>query len=100
MILYNVTIKVDNDAAEEWVQWMRNEHIPDLIETGLFAEAKLFRLLEVDDTDGPTYAAQYFCRTMEEYERYLDEFASEMRAKGIERFGDKFVAFRTVMQMV
>lgn len=100
MILYNVTIKIDKDIQDAWLSWMKEEHIPELMQTGLFAEAKLLKLLEVDETDGFTYAAQYFCKTMQDYQSYINNHADQMRAKGIERFGDKFVAFRTIMQTV
>lgn len=100
MVLYNVTVKVENGIVEEWIDWMQNEHIPDLMNTGLFADAKLFKLLEVDEQDGITYAAQYFCNSMKEYNNYINDHAAGMRAKGIERFGDKFVAFRTLMEAV
>lgn len=100
MILYNVTIKINHDVEQEWLQWMKEEHMPELMGTGLFAEAKLFRLLEVDESDGITYAAQYFCKSMEEYDRYISGYSADMRAKGLERFGDKFVAFRTIMELV
>lgn len=99
MVLYNVTVKVDKDIQQEWVDWMKQEHIPDLINTGLFVDAKLFRLLEVDEQDGITYAAQYFCKTLDEYKAYINQHADTMRSRGIERFGDKFVAFRTLMQL-
>lgn len=100
MIIYNVTIKVDKDAAGEWVRWMNDEHMPELMQTGLFVDSKLFRLLDMDETDGITYAAQYHCASINEYNKYLSEHASEMRAKGLARFKDKFVAFRTVMEIV
>lgn len=99
MVLYNVTVKVDHSIADEWLNWMKEEHIPDLMQTGLFKDAKLFRLLEVDEHDGITYAAQYFCATMNEYENYIANHAEEMRGRGLERFGDKFVAFRTLMEL-
>lgn len=100
MILYNVTVKVNHESAAEWLRWMREEHIPDLMETGLFIEAKVFRLLETDESDGLTYAAQYFCNSMEDYQVYIERHAAAMRAKGLEKFGDKFIAFRTVMEQL
>ena len=100
MILYNVTIKINHEAEQEWLQWMKEEHMPELMNTGLFADAKLFRLLDVDDSEGVTYAAQYFCSTIEHYNNYISGHAAAMREKGLKRFGDKFIAFRTVMQQV
>ena len=100
MVLYNVTIKVEHDSAADWVKWMKEEHIPELMATGLFADAKLFQLREVDEEDGLTYAAQYFCSSMNEYNSYIENHAEAMRAKGLARFAGKFVAFRSVMETV
>gem|GEM_PF-5619184 len=29
-ILYNVTINIDHNTSEEWLQWMKSTHIPDV----------------------------------------------------------------------
>ena len=100
MIIYNVTIKVDRDSASAWLTWMHEVHIPDLMNTGLFVESKLCRLLEQDETEGLTYVAQYYCNSLKEYEQYINEHAMEMRARGNAAFGGKFAAFRTVMEIV
>lgn len=98
MVVYNVTIKVESSIAEEWVQWMRTEHMPELKNTGLFFNYHLYRLLEQDEAEGITYVAQYFCNTINDYNRYISEYAQLMRDKGFERFGNRFIAFRTVME--
>lgn len=99
MIIYNVTIKVEHSIAADWRQWMLNEHIPMLMETGCFTDARLFRLLDQDDTDGPTFCAQYFCNTRAQYDSYIENFAEKMRAETQKNWGGKFVAFRSLMQM-
>lgn len=98
MVIYNVTIKVDNTIAEEWVQWMKTEHMQELQDTGLFFDARLYRLLEQDEAEGVTYVAQYFCNTINEYNEYISKHATTMRDKGFARFGNKFIAFRTIME--
>lgn len=100
MIIYNVTLKVENDIADEWVAWMKDEHIPDLKSTGLFSECRLCRLLEQDETEGVTFSAQYTCADMAAYNAYIDNHAQTMRDKAFQRFGGKFVAFRSVMEVV
>ncbi len=100
MILYNVTIKVEPAINEEWVKWMKDEHIPELMETGLFVDSRLMQILELDDTDGITYAAQYYCEGMDQYNEYIDKHAPRLRQAGIDKFGEQFVAFRTIMKLV
>jgi len=100
MFLYNVTIKVDWSIHDAWLQWMKEEHMPDVTGTGCFTQHRLLRLLEVDDTEGPTYAAQYFAESKASYNRYLEKFAATMRDKGTQKWGARFIAFRSIMQLV
>src|SRR5688572_29205975 len=100
MIVYNVTIKVDHSIERDWLTWMKEEHIPDVTATGCFTHAVMFHLFEADDTDGVTYAIQYHTNDQSLYKLYIDKFADEMRKKVTERWGNKFVAFRTVMKVV
>jgi len=100
LIIYNVTIKVDRSIADEWLKWMQNEHIPDVISTGCFNQARILKLMEVDETEGPTYAIQYEAESKSLYNQYIEKFAGTMRARSFEKWGDRFIAFRSVMQIV
>src|SRR5688500_13838460 len=100
MIIYNVTTKVSVLVKDRWVEWMKQEHIPEVMATGMFHDYRFCRLLEQDDSDGPTYTIQYFTDTLENYYTYIQEHAPMLRQKGFDAFGDQFVAFRTVMQVV
>jgi hypothetical protein len=98
MIIYNVTIKVDNSIVNDWLKWMKEEHLADVVSTGCFFDSRLCHLLEQDEKEGKTYVAQYFCENMEQYNTYISEHAQKMRDKGFKRFGNKFIAFRTLMR--
>ncbi|RYD51954.1 MAG: DUF4286 family protein [Sphingobacteriales bacterium] len=100
MILYNVTVQTEPEIEQDWIQWMQQEHIPELLATGLFTEARLCRLTQQPEDSAPTYAAQYFFPDQTSYDTYLDTYAPAMRQKGIDRFGSRFVAFRTVLEVL
>jgi hypothetical protein len=100
MIIYNVTVKVDATIAAQWLQWMLEEHAPAIIATDCFTKYHVIKLLEVDEAEGPTYAIQYHANSMEDYQRYLDEFADDFRKQSTNKWGDRFIAFRTLMQVV
>ncbi len=100
MIIYNVTAKVDHNIAEAWLEWLKTEHIPEVLGTGCFTDARILLLMEVDESDGITYAIQYHSESKALYNRYIKEYSTTLRDKGTEKWGDKFVAFRSVMQIV
>ena len=96
MLLYNVTVKIDRDIEEEWLRWMKEVHIPEVMRTGQFLDSRISRLLDQPEEDEPTYVIQYSCESREKLEYYFSEFASELREKHNRRYKDRFVAFRTV----
>ncbi len=100
MILYNVTVKIEHNTHQDWLAWMKATHIPEVMKTGIFKEYKISRLLYIDETDGITYAIQYVCDDMNSFRHYQDEFAKALQADHTNRYKDKFVAFRTLMEVV
>lgn len=96
--IYNVTIKVTHEIATEWMVWMKQEHMDEVLATGMFDHANFFELIEPADEEGRTFVVQYITDSAERYQRYIDEFASGLREKGYHRFGDRFIAFRSVMR--
>ena len=101
MILYNVTINIEESLSKEWVQWMKNEHIPEVMATGKFTEYKMFKVItRQPDETGVTYSIQYFAKTMADYESYTNDFGPALKMKTMQKYGDKLAAFRTVLETV
>jgi hypothetical protein len=100
LILYNVTVNINEEVNNEWFEWMKEDHIPEVMATGLFTDCRMFRLLGSEADGGITYSIQYFCESMEEYDEYQKKFAAEIQKKHNEKYKDKFAAFRTIMESV
>ena len=100
MFIYNVTIKIINIIKTDWLIWLKNEHIPEILATGCFVEATVLMLLEIDDTEGPTYAVQYKVESKASYNQYIERYADALRQKSIDKWSDQFIAFRSFMQIV
>ena len=99
MILYNVTVKIENNSHDDWLKWMKEIHIPDVLNTGLFVDHKICKILH-DDPEGETYAFQYYCKDMDTFQKYQKEFAPKLQADHQERYKNKYVAFRTLMEVL
>jgi hypothetical protein len=100
MFVYNITIRINNEIVKQWLKWQKEVHIPEIMATNLFNDNKVFKLLEHDDPGGSTYVLQYFFDTKEKYERYINEYDVSLRKKALEKWGNNFIAFRTLMQTV
>jgi hypothetical protein len=100
MITYNITVKVTAAIASDWVLWQKEVHMPEVISTGCFTHAQILELLEVDTEEGPTYVVQFFAESKAQYNLYHEKFAAELRQKSFDRWGNQFIAFRSVMKLV
>jgi hypothetical protein len=99
MLLYNVTFIIEDSAADAWLQWMQETHIPEVLATGLFVSNRLLKVID-SPNEGVTYCSQYVAQTMEDYENYQARFAPALQEDLNTRFKDKFVAFRTLMEYI
>lgn len=99
MILYNVTVNVDADVHDDWLEWMKEIHIPEVLGTGMFVESKLARIL-AEEEGGKAYSVQYFANSMDEYRKYLEEFAPKLQAEHEKKFSGKVASFRTLLHIV
>lgn len=100
MILYNVTVSLDQNIESDWLTWMKNEHIPEVMNTGKFIENKIFKLLSHEQDGAITYAIQYFASSLDQVHDYQKNHAEALQAVHNEMFKDKFVAFRTMLEQV
>lgn len=100
MFIYNVTTKLNPGIEIEWLAWMKNTHIPEVMQTGCFTESRILRLLESDDSDGFTYTVQYMSDTKAGYDRYLEVYAASLRERTLTRWDNKIIAFRSLMELI
>ena len=100
MLIYNVTINVDDAVHDQWVSWMKDTHIPKMLATKKFLEARMCKVRDGEAKEGTTYAIQYKTRDQETLERYYREDAKKMRSEGNQLFPNKFVAFRTELELI
>ncbi|MFT7589435.1 MAG: hypothetical protein ACI959_001653 [Limisphaerales bacterium] len=100
MIIYNVTVKINLEVHDNWLAWMKESHIPDVMHTGYFKGHKLVYILDQDEAEGKTYAIQYFCESIAKLKEYQDTAAPVLQEEHTAKFKDQFVAFRTIMEEV
>jgi len=100
MIIYNVTVNIEDSVHDEWLTWMKQTHIPDVMRTGKFTTSRLLRILGDEDSGGKTYSVQYSCNNIKDFQEYEHDHAQALRAEFNAKFKDKFVAFRTLLESV
>jgi Domain of unknown function (DUF4286) len=100
MIIYSVTVNINDEVETEWVQYMNTTHIPEVMSKGFFTSFTFAKLLDpILEPGSATYNIQYFCESPQRLEVYRNEAAPALQADHTARFKDKFVAFRSVLEL-
>lgn len=100
MIIYNVTVAVEAEREQEFVQWMKDTHLPEVMETGCFKSHDFFRVLNSLDQANPTYAVQYRLDDLKSMQEYETQHAPRLRNETLKLFGDSVQAFRTILEHI
>ncbi len=100
MIIYNVTLNIDESIHQQWLEWMQNKHIKEVLSTGCFTSARLVKVLVNEEMGGVTYSVQYHAPSREHLDNYYQNHADELRKEGLQLFADKMLAFRTELEII
>jgi hypothetical protein len=100
MFLYNVTVGIDKDVEQEWLEWMQAEYIPNVLRTEMFFDYKLYKVLHDQEEGSVSYSVQYFAKTIQHVNIYFEKFAPALIEAHRARFRDKHVAFMTLLEEI
>ena len=99
MIIYNITCSVENEILEDWLIWIEKVHIPEILETKLFFEASINKVISVNDSDC-TYAISYSCESIKKLHEYQVKYSKKLQRKHSNRYGEKVLTFRTILETI
>ena len=100
MIIYNVTTNIHESVHSQWLLWMQQKHIPEVLATGKFSSVRIVRVLIEEEMGGTTYSVQYTTDSKATLEKYYQEDAPKLRDEALQLFGDKMLSFRTELELI
>ncbi len=101
MIVYSVSVSVKNSFVREWLDWMKNEHIPELMSTGYFLNFKLMKeIIPSIDMHDTSFIINYELNSLDDYYKYAENFAPTLQQKHQEKFTGNFKSVRTVFELI
>ncbi|MBE0423490.1 MAG: DUF4286 family protein [Lutibacter sp.] len=100
MYIYNVTTNIDESVHDQWLQWMKEKHIPAMLSTGKFIHAKMTQVMIEEEMGGTTYSVQYTTDSLATLQDYYKDDADRLRNEAMKLFNGKFVAFRTELKII
>lgn len=100
MFLHNITYSIEHNSHDEWLKWMKETYVPQVLATNLPIGNRIFKLLTEIDNGGVTYSFQFFFADMEDYQTFQNSYADGFAAEVERRYKDRVFSFRTLLQEV
>ena len=99
MVLYNITVIIEDKIQREWLEWMNSEFIPAAMNTGLFSSKRLLTVLG-SPNEGITYCLQLIAENIGSFHDFKQHHEPAIMAAHASRFANSFVSFSTLMEFV
>lgn len=99
MVIYSVSVRIKKEAEEEWLLWMKENHIPAVLGTKYFSNCEMYKILIPEVEEGVAiYKMKYYCDSFEQYSGYQKNDAARLQADHNNKYQGKFTASREVME--
>ena len=69
MIIYSITFAIEDGIEQEWISYMKEEYIANIMEIGLFNDFRFAKTHPVSDVD-TAYNVQFRCESLTHLELF------------------------------
>ena len=99
MIIYSITYALDDSVEKEWLNFMKLEFLPAMLDSGYFEDYTFSRIMPQEGVD-TAYNIQYQCFNNEKLELFINKEQSNVDALLINKFSGKFASFSTKLEVI
>ncbi len=99
MILYNITVIIEEEIETDWLKFINHTFVPDALSSNLLISNRILRVID-SPNEGVTYCLQFIADTLENYNQFKDVYASQLFDAHALKFKDQAVFFSTLMEFI
>ena len=100
MLIFNITFLVSDKVHGSWLKWVREEHIPFMIDSTYFTQPQVARIITSDKEDGTSFSVQFHVNDMRTLKSWNQEYSTLFQQNCSHNFGTEVLFFTTVLEIV
>lgn len=100
MITYSVFIYLKKVAESDWLNFIKQKHIEEVMNTGCFIEYKFQKQIESDNEDEVNFRIDYYLKNMDKMNEYIEIHSTALKQDVLDRFGGYFRAERRIYEHI
>lgn len=98
MTIINQTFIVEEDVLQQWLEWIKQEYIPDALNSGMFTAFKILKVTTPSIDPGNTFALQLTVHENILASGLETSYFVKKDAMTQIKFGEKVLFFRTLLE--
>jgi hypothetical protein len=98
MLIHNITYNIEKELENDFLDWIKNVHVQNVMITGFPKSFKIMRLLTEIDNGGATFSVQYKFDSIEGFEVFENEYFDDLNAAVDKRYRGKYVFFPSLLE--
>jgi hypothetical protein len=99
MYIYNITFNVEKEIEQEWLEYIKNIFIPEMLKSGLLHSALTSKIM-VDETQGNSYSIQFTTENQSDLKKFIEKELYPVLNKLHLKFSPKMVYFSTELDVI
>ena len=100
MLIFNITFLVSDKVHGSWLKWVREEHIPFMLDSTYFTHPQVARIITSDKEDGTSFSVQFHTNDMRTLKKWHAEYSTVFQQDCSKNFGTEVLFFTTVLEIV
>ncbi|MDD4971778.1 MAG: DUF4286 family protein [Paludibacter sp.] len=100
MLIFNTTYLVSDKVHGIWLKWVREQHIPFMLESTYFTQPQVARVITSAEQDGTSFSVQFHVLDMHTLKLWNKEYSQLFQEKCSQQFGTEVIFFTTVLEVV
>ena len=100
MLIFNTTYLVSDKAHGAWLKWIRDQHIPFMLDSTYFSHPQVARVITSAGQEGTSFSVQFRVNDMRTLKMWNREFSAIFKENCSQEFGTEVIFFTTVLELV
>lgn len=100
MLVYNTTYQVNIEDARNFVIWIHQCYIPNVIEFGQLKKPRLSRIISHKEEGSECFSLQFEVESSARLHHWYNKQGAQLNKELIDLFKEKVVAFTTLMDII
>jgi hypothetical protein len=100
MYIYSITTHIDKSVETEWIKYMQQKHIDELLETGYFTGCSMQKSIPEKSSVYSIYNLQFTVEDEDDFIAFQYDFEPDFQAEIKKRFGGKFTSKKYFYEVI